>query len=1049
MSVHYDAHLYALTPIAVTHNSDPHKPLAAKEGQAQSLWSHRWAAGVQGPALLRDKFCLSNKITDGPYKRLSFQLHSTHISYLQLLLHDFTKPHSDDNNAALIRLSKDSCRALEVHEIQQSHFEYLSGECVDDSYEFFHLMFIEYRPDLVSSERLYVQESTSHQTLTAFLKSAAMCGLLIKCRTEYGFKTNTAALTGNFTAEIESDPLSRWISVLQGHTDLKNPALKDRLSVTLQRRTSFFHWEDYKSVLGVGAAIVRELVEDKITEPMASPVIFLHHPDAKNGNLIALFQVPKRRQEDFVPGEKASASFRQGKVAQDGDQKAHSFESSDDEQSSEIGGQEYARRKRSRLPWDVKIIRPIPSSGRGVCTALVQRRKHKATGKSIDTQSIPFTPLGVEFRANSGAFRALFEKSEMSTTMIPDVRHSIFCYVFSALRKLDTRMHVVTGDSVDKALFEVLLGNNLKAVRQFSMYGTLSNEMYANEQDMDLNDSQKGAISLGRKAPAGFLICHGGPGTGKTHFVIQAMKPFLLDAEKHHRLLLTSAGNRGVDSMARGLNRLLQQLIKASKSSPKRYVIRLHSIKTELSILLRDAEILRGKALEKKQKRSPAPAQDGGRSAKGASNASEKTHPILEHCQNFAACKFEGVQDERVQDITLSLGEKMLEVVGIKSGPLSAAAHKFEGFLRFYSRYSQGEYLSNVEQAKWDLDIKELMRYTIAHATALCSTVAGAADSLVAESYKDAGLLVVDEASRVPEYQWWPLLAFYPNLVGKIMVGDPDQLPPHIETDKMEKKLDNPFLPQLQMSLQGRLQAAGFKSAFFTTQYRAVPQIAAIYNAACYGSRLENDQSTCVSHRQLAQDIWRHNGRGKTNGMGSSVVFIDVPTPKARRLENGSKFCAAYAIVALRALEDLLLSGFGTSTKPCHIAILTPYKEQQRILQMAKTRMAAAIPEAANVTIETVDSVQGLEYDIVIVDLVAVRKPGFLNKNRLNVLFSRARCGLYVVGNASAWKSMIYDDARALKSFCSQLMPYRHVAKKDMSSRFFDSDVLAKDAKDE
>ncbi|KAK4938037.1 hypothetical protein LTR10_021444 [Elasticomyces elasticus] len=1021
MSVHYDAHLYALTPIAVTHNSDPHKPLAAKEGQAQSLWSHRWAAGVQGPELLRDKFCLSNKITDGSYKRLSFQLHSTHISYLQLLLHDFTKPHSDDNSAALIRLSKDSCRALEVHEIQQSHFEYLSGECVDDSYEFFHLMLIEYRPDLVSSERLYVQGSTSHQTLTAFLKSAAMCGLLIKCRTEYGFKTNTAALTGNFTAEIESDPLSRWISVLQGHTDLKNPALKDRLSVTLQRRTSFFHWEDYKSVLGVGAAIVRELVEDKITEPMASPVIFLHHPDAKNGNLIALFQVPKRRQEDFVPGEKASASFRQRKVAQDGDQKAHSFESSDDEQSSEIGGQEYARRKRSRLPWDVKIIRPIPSSGRGVCTALVQRRKHKATGKSIDTQSIPFTPLGVEFRANSGAFRALFEKSEMSTTMIPDVRHSIFCYVFSALRKLDTRMHVVTGDSVDKALFEVLLGNNLKAVRQLSMYGTLSNEMYANEQDMDLNDSQKGAISLGRKAPAGFLICHGGPGTGKTHFVIQAMKPFLLDAEKHHRLLLTSAGNRGVDSMARGLNRLLQQLIKASKSSPKRYVIRLHSIKTELSILLRDAEILRGKALEKKQKRSPAPAQDGGQSAKGASNASEKTHPILEHCQNFAACKFEGVQDERVQDITLSLGEKMLEVLGIKSGPLSAAAHKFEGFLRFYSRYSQGEYLSNVEQAKWDLDIKELMRYTIAHATALCSTVAGAADSLVAESYKDAGLLVVDEASRVPEYQWWPLLAFYPNLVGKIMVGDPDQLPPHIETDKMDKKLDNPFLPQLQMSLQGRLQAAGFKSAF--SQRSIVPF-----------PKLQQYTTPLVMGRDLRTT--------------SPLACHIVSWPKTSG-DTMVEFCAAYAIVALRALEDLLLSGFGTSTKPCHIAILTPYKEQQRILQMAKTRMAAAIPEAANVTIETVDSVQGLEYDIVIMDLVAVRKPGFLNKNRLNVLFSRARCGLYVVGNASAWKSMIYDDARALKSFCTQLMPYRHVAKKDMSSRFFDSDVLAKDAKDE
>jgi len=278
------------------------------------------------------------------------------------------------------------------------------------------------------------------------------------------------------------------------------------------------------------------------------------------------------------------------------------------------------------------------------------------------------------------------------------------------------------------------------------------------------------------------------------------------------------------------------------------------------------------------------------------------------------------------------------------------------------------------------------------------------------------------------------------------MVGDPDQLPPHIETDK-DKKVHNPFLPQLQISLQGRLQAAGFESAFFTMQYRAVPQIAEIYNIACYASRLRHDDATSLRARPLAMDLHSHNHQ--RYGMASSVIFCDVPTAEAKRLDSGSKFCAGYASVALSILQDLLVSGFGNSTKPCHIAILTPYKEQQRILQISKTRMAAVYPDAANVTIETVDSVQGLEYDIVIVDPVAVRKAGFLNKNRSNVLFSRARCALYVVGNADAWNSMWRSDANALKSFCAQLMPYRCRAKKDMPSKFFDPDVLAKDAEDE
>src|SRR6202012_1203469 len=107
---------------------------------------------------------------------------------------------------------------------------------------------------------------------------------------------------------------------------------------------------------------------------------------------------------------------------------------------------------------------------------------------------------------------------------------------------------------------------------------------------------------------AGFVLCHGGPGTGKTHFVIQAVRPFFLDA-KRHRILLTGATNSSVDSTALGLREQLESMITGSGSALRQYIVRLHSIKTEMSIILREAKLARQRNLDaKKAKPSTANA---------------------------------------------------------------------------------------------------------------------------------------------------------------------------------------------------------------------------------------------------------------------------------------------------------------------------------------------------------------------------------------------------------------------------------------------------------
>ena len=82
------------------------------------------------------------------------------------------------------------------------------------------------------------------------------------------------------------------------------------------------------------------------------------------------------------------------------------------------------------------------------------------------------------------------------------------------------------------------------------------------------------------------------------------------------------------------------------------------------------------------------------------------------------------------------------------------------------------------------------MEFTIRNACAVCATVAGAADDFVHKSYEDAEIIVVDEAARLPEYQWWPLLAFYPKAIGKVMVGDPNHLRPWTGGDKENQEIE-------------------------------------------------------------------------------------------------------------------------------------------------------------------------------------------------------------------------------------------------------------------
>lgn len=478
--------------------------------------------------------------------------------------------------------------------------------------------------------------------------------------------------------------------------------------------------------------------------------------------------------------------------------------------------------------------------------------------------------------------------------------------------------------------------------------------------------------------------------------------------------------------MAAGLHRLTRTLGGNDKLPEEKYVVRLHSIKTEVTVWLQPAKIAREAIL---------PASNKPTQAKQMS-----VHNLVAHINSFNFGKYQEIVDDRVQHIHLALGTRIRQRVGLQQDGTFKNSDDYPVLEELYKRYMSGGKWENCDHTRlYDLSI-ELAKDTIGDATALCAKVAGAADSDVTEAYGNrAEVIVVDEAAKVAEYQWWPLIAFYKNAVGKIMIGDINQLRPYVGMDER----NNPFKRQIELSLQERIQLQYAKqnmdttSAFFSAQYRAVTQIAEIYNQATYNGRITT--APAANTRELAATIIRHN---KENyNAESSVCFFDSDLITTQEQKSGQKYSDVSAVIIMNILEELFKDGFGTK-KPCSIAILVPYQFHRKRLNHALKRMKNEYPQTPLVVLETGDEVQGKEYDIVLVDTVVTTSPGFLNRNRLNVLFSRAMNGLYVVGNYTAWQNMCKPDSLALRSFGQELAKYRMTWSGKTTSPFYDPNLF-------
>lgn len=134
-----------------------------------------------------------------------------------------------------------------------------------------------------------------------------------------------------------------------------------------------------------------------------------------------------------------------------------------------------------------------------------------------------------------------------------------------------------------------------------------------------------------------------------------------------------------------------------------------------------------------------------------------------------------------------------------------------------------------------------------------------------------------------------------------------------------------------------------------------------------------------------------------------SPIFVHCEGSKVHTDElTGSKRSHDQVKIALDFTADFIKA---KKIDAARIVILTPYRANVDLITKMRTRPEYLAILSAMAPASTIDGYQGQECDIVIVVIgTAYPKPGpgFTDGQRLNVMFTRQRCGLVLVGDINA-----------------------------------------------
>jgi hypothetical protein len=271
------------------------------------------------------------------------------------------------------------------------------------------------------------------------------------------------------------------------------------------------------------------------------------------------------------------------------------------------------------------------------------------------------------------------------------------------------------------------------------------------------------------------------------------------------------------------------------------------------------------------------------------------------------------------------------------------------------------------------------------------ATCATAATSAITDMNFD--VVILDEANKARADESLPALRLGSALA---LVGDHKQLPP-VEDDSLYGIVEtDPFLEELvntslfEMAWDGGLPAEA--RCLLTIQHRMHPQISAYISRASYEGQLEDAPEV-----QAYEFVTR-------KPLPVALHFVDTDGMRGSRerrgpggaLRNETEVRVAAHVV--RLLDE-------RCPRELSMAVIAMYAEQVERLRQALGRRKFK----RSVKIDTVDSFEGREEDLVVISLVRSNERGrigFLRvPNRLNVAVSRARRLVACIGDAATLRS--------------------------------------------
>lgn len=392
---------------------------------------------------------------------------------------------------------------------------------------------------------------------------------------------------------------------------------------------------------------------------------------------------------------------------------------------------------------------------------------------------------------------------------------------------------------------------------------------------------------------------------------------------------------------------------------------------------------------------------------KGAPIRLASTRPVLEllnaNLNDMSALERSALHKYWVQQSTIELNRRFLHLLD-----------------------SYRDITVSLQKCHQELDLRCLLR---AHIIGVTTT--GLARNLDILRRVRAKAVVIEEAGEILEAH--TLTALLPSVEHAILIGDHEQLRPQI--NNYEFQYDNPRGARfsLDISLFERLVHP-------QGEYPKLPHSSLEVQRRMHPSIAELVRSTLYPKLQDHESVFNHP---EVCGMRKRLFWLDHSEKEdvspSNPAQSFSKSNAWEVEMTAALVSHLVRQGVYSSED---IAILTPYLGQ---LQKLKKRLQSSfalvvgdrdaeelqakgleddsgeegIENNGNiqkttllnaVRIASVDNFQGEEAKVIVISLVRSndeKKCGFLKtSNRINVLLSRARHGMYIIGNSDTARSV-------------------------------------------